>query len=72
MTFEQGAIAVIGSLTAFTLVILKIIYDRSTACETHRTQLQAQVTELMVIKGRIEVMQNCPKKTACPFAMEDA
>ena len=45
MTFEQGAIIVIGALTTALCFIAKILWERSNACEKDRYELRAAIEQ---------------------------
>lgn len=73
MTFEQGAIIVIGALTTALCFIAKILWERSNACEKDRHELRAAIEQAKEqrgeLRGELKAFGRCPHDE-CPFKGE--
>lgn len=74
MTFEQGAIIVIGGLTTALCFIAKILWERSNACEKDRYELRIAIEQAKEqrgeLRGEIKAYERCPHDQ-CPFKDDD-
>lgn len=78
MNVEQGAIAALVFMVGFCGTLLKILWDRSTACEKRDVEMhlaiEKQSNRIGVLKGILRVMSKCPM-VRCPYrdsiAMDD-
>jgi hypothetical protein len=70
MTLEQAAIAALLFMVSFCGVLLKILWDRSNACEKHNDTMHAtlenQANKIGVLEGQLGVMQRCAVPN-CPY-----
>ncbi len=70
MTFEQGAIIVIGAVTSALCVLAKILWQRSSACEEDRYKLRAEIEKVKedrgLARGELKAFARCPHNE-CPF-----
>lgn len=70
MTLQDGAIAALVFMVSFCGILLKILWDRSSACEArdlemHKT-LEAQSNKIGVLEGTLRVMERCAMPN-CPY-----
>jgi hypothetical protein len=70
MTFEQGAIVVIGVLFSALSVVVRILWERSNACEKDRLELRLAIEEAKEqrgeLRGQMTAFARCPHDE-CPF-----
>lgn len=74
MSFEQGSIIVIGSVTAALVFLFGLLWKRSEQCEKDRRELRTEVEALKEAKGlahgELISYRRCPA-ARCPFKDDD-
>lgn len=70
MNLQDGAITALLFMVSFSGVLLKILWDRSSACEKRDVELQKvlreQAEKIGLMQGMLNLMKYCPVQ-ACPY-----